>query len=101
MALQSEIDRSLAAGMRQVTMRELDAELNALGYEREPDSRAAGTAKNLDTGNTYPSVTWGTREADTKQSAFHVDSRRDDRFKRLQELRRWTFVVSRGSIVSV
>lgn len=101
LGLNVEIESSLHAGMRQVTLRELDAELKALGYQRALDMRASCIAKNMDTGNTYPCVTYGVSEVDTGMSAFHVNARRDERFKALQELRRWTFVVQRGAIVGV
>lgn len=99
--LDREIESSLKAGMRQVSLQQLDAELVALGYVRDTDTRCACTAKNLTTGNTYPCVTFGVKESDSGLSAFHVAARRDDNFRRLQELRFWTFVVSRGSIVAV
>ena len=38
-------------------------------------------------GQTYPSLSTGIKEADTGRSAFHVDARRDTKFRTLQELR--------------
>ncbi len=96
-----EYDTMLAAGVERLTYRGLDRRLAALGYEREFDSRCAGAAKNLTTGNTYASVTWGVRERDTKQSAFHFQSRRDTNFQNLQQLRQDVFVFVRGSIITI
>jgi len=99
--LQREIQTSLVAGMRQVTMAQLDAELQALGYSRMPNSRCACIATNGRTANTYPCVTYGLRENGTGLSAFHVDARRDARFRALQQLRFVTFAVVRGSYISI
>ena len=100
-SLTAEIKANLAAGMRRVTVAEMDRELAALGYRRRPDSRCAGTAHNLTTGNHYPCITYGVDEADTGMSAFNVDARRDAKFKLLQAFRFNTFAVSQGRIVSV
>ena len=96
-----EVKRTLEYGGRQVSMATLDAELEALGYRRAPDSRCTCIAKNMSTGNTYPCVTWGVQEIDTGMSAFHYMARRDANFTRLQELRFSTFAVARGQYVSV
>ena len=99
--LAAEIAVSLAAGMRRVTVAELDRELADLGYRRGKDSRCTCTAQNMATGNHYPCTTYGVDEADTGMSAFNVDARRDANFKALQALRFNTFAVSQGRMVSV
>jgi hypothetical protein len=99
--LQKEIDSSRAAGMEWISIPELDARLETLGYRRDPDSRCVCVTKNLTTGNTYPCVTWDVQEIDTGMSAFHVNARRDERFRKLQELRFNTFAVLGGKYISL
>lgn len=99
--LEREIAAMLKAGGRQVSMVAMRAELLELGYELEMDMRASGVARNLTTGNSYPSVTYGVREIDTRMSAFHFQARRDPNFKALQAWRFWTFAVVRGAMVTV
>jgi hypothetical protein len=101
MNLELEVTESLRSGGKQLTMAALKAEVESLGYRINRDMRAVGVAKNMTTGNTYQSVTFGLDEADTGRSAFHFESRRDGNFKALQELRRRSFVVSRGAMVTV
>lgn len=96
-----EFSALVKAGVERVRLLELDTRLEVLGYEREPDSRCAGIAKNMTTGNTYKCVTWSVRERDTKQSAYHYQSRRDARFKKMQQLRQAVFVYARGCIITI
>lgn len=98
---QVELSEMLQAGVEQVSMGELDARLQALGYERRPDSRATGVFRNLTAGRSFNGATWGVREMDTKQSAYHYQSRRDAKFKALQQLRQDVCVVVRGTIVTI
>lgn len=99
--LTREIETSLAAGMERLTLAQVDARLKALGYRRELDMRAAGVARNLTTGNMYPSVSFGIAEVDTGMSAFHFKARRDANFKALQAMRYNTFAVIRGAYLGL
>lgn len=99
--LATEIQNRESSGMAMLDWREYQHRLANIGYEIESDSRTPCRAKNMSTGNTYPCVTWGVRERDTKMSAFHVDARRDENFERLQTFRRYTFAVVKGAIYEV
>lgn len=91
----------LKAGVEQVTVQEINRRLQALGYELEPNSRCSGIARNLTTDTSFKCVTWGVREQDTKRGAYHFQSRRDERFKAMQQLRQDVFAYVRGYIVTI
>lgn len=92
-----EIERVKACGMREIPRAAFLAELDRLGY-----SLIESDCFNYrNTCNEIPydarSVSYY-REKDTGKRAFHVDARRDDKFRELQKIRRECFVVSRGRI---
>ena len=87
-------------GEEKITVAELDRRLAALGYERQTDMTAIGPVRCSD-GVVYTGINYGVREIDTKMRAFHVDARRDSRFKELQEMRRRLFCVVSGRILTV
>ena len=91
----------LSVGVAQVTVPEIAKRLRAFGYELQPGSRCSGTARNMTTGASYKCVTWGVREQDTKQSAYHFESRRDAQFKAMQQLRQEVFAYVRGYIITI
>lgn len=99
--LRIEVESALRAGMKLVSLAELDEMIDQLGYARDKSMRCTCIAKNLATGNTYPNVSFGVREKDTKRSAFHFESRRDENFKKLQEIRFDTFSVVRDQWLSL
>lgn len=99
--LDIEVEASLKAGARQMTLPVIRTELRRIGYEIDPGTRAAGVFRNLDTGNNYPGATYGVCEIDTRMSAFHYQARRDANFRALQEFRQWTFTVSGGRMVTI
>ena len=100
-SLAVEIAFELAGGAEQVTVAELDRRLANLGYKRYKITIASGTARNLSTGNTYPSTTYGLKEIDTGMSAFHFTARRDEKFKALQKLRSKIFAVRAGRMITI
>jgi hypothetical protein len=102
--LAAEIARLLAHGSRQLTLAELKGEYAALGYALDDDTRCHGTARLMSGGSegaTFPCTTIGVVEADTRQSAFHRDARRDANFRAMQALRGDAFAVVGGRILSV
>ncbi|MDE2104556.1 MAG: hypothetical protein KGL39_45395 [Patescibacteria group bacterium] len=104
-SLDQEIKRRLASGRRQLTLRQLTDEVEALGYKLDRTMDARGQAKILTgdhAGETYPCLTTGIKEADTGLSAFNVNARRDANFTALQQLRRSDdFAVVRGFILDL
>ena len=99
--LKREVEGYIQAGCERITLGEFDRRLQALGYKRDLSSRCSAMSLNLTTGNSFPAVTFNPMEIDTKRSAYHFESRRDDNFKALQEMRLSTVVVHRGAIYSV
>lgn len=100
--LRREIQRRDAAGIERVSMAELRRRYQELGYDfdRSFDCRATATIMTgPGAGDTYPCCTTGVIECDTRRSAFHVESRRDRNFERMQELRfSGPYAISRGYI---
>ena len=100
-SLAVEIAFQLARGAQQVTVAELDRRLGSLGYKRYRITLASGTARNMSTGNAYPSTTYGLKEIDTGMSAFHFTARRDEKFKALKKLCSKTFAIRRGRMITI
>ena len=99
-----EMKRNLSAGMRLVSLQEMAAEFEAIGYEFDDSMACNCIAKNMTgpgAGESFPCRTLSPREIDTKISAFNIDARRDDNFKRMQALRNEVFAISKGRIVTV
>lgn len=73
----------------------------ALGYRVDFDAQADCLARYMTgprAGEAYPQRTFGVREADTGRSAFHYESRRDDRFAAMQALRLHAYYLAAGRI---
>ena len=99
---QDEVARRLAWGMERVSLQGLIARVEALGYRLDRDLDCRSTARDMKTGDSYPCLTTGLKEANTGVSAFHYrDARRDNNFQALQALRRSTFAVLRGAIFDI
>lgn len=97
-------DLMVSTGMRAVTLSEAEYELALLGYELDRSMDARCRAKWMTgalAGETYPTTTTCIRQCDDKLSAFNADARRDANYTALRELRRTTFVVSRGGIIEL
>jgi len=73
------------------TMSEIVFMLKKIGYKLDRKMDCRGMAKWMTgerSGETYPCLTTGIIESDTKRSAFHFKSRRDRNFDELQFLRK-------------
>ena len=97
--LKAEIEYRLSIGCRLVSVREMERQFRALGYALDRHLDCRSIARYLDGGRSYPSCTTGVRDVDTGRSAFHVDARRDNNFRVMQQLRLEIFAVSRGHIL--
>jgi len=100
--MQQEITRRLAAGCRQLTLDRLDYILRTLGYTLDRRLDCRGTARYLDTGDTYPATTTGIKHIRSGLSFAHVDAPKDDNFKKLQQFRYSApFVVLNDSLLEI
>lgn len=100
--LQTEIKHRLAHGCTQLTLKELTDQLHALGYELVRDEDCKHNAVYVsgpEAGRSYPAISTGIREIDTQQSAYHYDSRRDAKYRKMQALRWDTFTVTDGRLL--
>lgn len=91
-------------GRELLSIAEFGRRFAALGYtvDRSMDCRAP--AKYLTgplAGESYLCCTTGINEADTGLSAFHYQARREDNFRKMQELRNSICAISRGAILEV
>ncbi len=101
-AIEAEIAARLAMGCEQLSVAEMGARFQALGYklDRSLDCRhVARIMSGKRAGESYPAISTGVREADSGLSAFNVDARRDDNFRAMQKLRQDIFAVTRGAIL--
>lgn len=103
--LTDEIAHRVAIGMRHLTIAELMGEYARLGYVLDRTMDAHCTARYMTgerAGAAYPCTTAGLRERDTGRTAWNIESRRDENFRRMQALRNEVFAVTpRGSILEV
>jgi hypothetical protein len=95
-----EAGRRLAVGCRQFrSLQEMRDAYRALGYIIHDPCYAQ--ARDMETGESYPNVSYMMREADSRVSAYHYqDARRDENFRAMQELRQSSFALVRGRIHS-
>lgn len=101
--LDDELDRRRRRGHNPVALHQLTAVLAGIGYrlDRALDCRSDNRyLSGPDMGRSYPAVNACIVEADTGLSFANVMARRDDNFRRLQELRfsGELFAVVRGRI---
>ena len=97
-------DVAAKLGMEIVPVGEMERRVRALGYELDRDLDCRAVSRVLTgphAGLSYPCITTGLREADTKRSAFHYQARRDGRFKDLQALRGTIAAISRGALLEI
>lgn len=104
-ALQQELARRAARGQRPVTVAWIEQELRKLGYRlgKEPCRSTCRYITGEFAGQTYPCDTRQIFEVDSGLTFCNVNARRDDNFKRLQEVRfngKW-FAVVRGCIMEL
>ncbi|HUD30573.1 hypothetical protein HJG53_16305 [Sphingomonas sp. ID1715] len=89
-ALANELAARAADGWHPVTLNEIKRQLRGLGYALDRSLDCRSTAQIMTgprAGKTYPTLSTGIKEADTGRSAFHVEARRDARFRAMQNLR--------------
>ena len=105
-SLEIELAARAALGQRPTTVAHIGAVLGALGYRLDRSMDCKSLARYMQgprTGQSYPVITTGIKEADTGRSFVHFESRRNDNFKKLQELRfnQELFAVVRGHILEI
>ena len=94
---EKEIQSLLDAGMEQITIKQFEYRVLSCGYRRDKSMDFNYT--NSGNAYTYQAKSAGNyKDCNTGSSAFHYQGRRDEKFHRLQEMRRSCFVVSRGVI---
>jgi len=89
-ALANELAARAADGWHPVTLNEIKRQLRGLGYALVRSLDCRSTAQIMTgprAGKTYPTLSTSIKEADTGRSAFHVEARRDARFRAMQNLR--------------
>ena len=100
--IQREITRRLAAGCQQLTLDQLEYILRTLGYTLDRRLDCRGTARYLDTDDTYPATTTGVKHIRSGLPFAHSDAPKDANFKKLQQLRyNAPFVVLNDSLLEI
>ena len=105
-SLEIELAERAKRGFQPVTIKVMNATLNTLGYELNRERDCYSTNRWMTgprAGQSYPAINTGVREVDTKLEFCHVDARRDENFKTLQEWRGddRLFAVVRGCILEI
>lgn len=91
-------------GARQVSVAQFKAEFAALGYSFDASGACKSVARYMSgprAGETYPANSWRPVQSDDGLCAWHVDARRDEKFKAMQKLRNEIFAVHAGYIIEV
>ncbi len=89
-------------GRQHVTLAVAATLLATMGYriDRDRDAKCVARLMNGEReGQTFPCLTTGINEADTGRSFAHIDSRRDDNFRALQQFRSDFFSSNRTHII--
>jgi fructose 1,6-bisphosphatase len=106
MLITKELERRVIEGNKPKTLVNIKQALANIGYELEPFSRCHFNARWLsgpNAGESYPAISTGIRESDTKLSFAHYEARRDKRFHELQSMRfsgEW-YAVIKNSIFEI
>jgi hypothetical protein len=102
----AEVERRKRRGYAPKTLRQLNASLGRLGYrlDRSCDCLSVNryiTGENA--GESYPAINAYVVESDTGLSFAHVSARRDENYRRLQELRfsGELYAVVRGRVLEI
>ena len=88
--LEKEIADRIAQGNAPMTLSAIKEELRAIGYclDRTMDCRSNAKWMTGDrAGETYPCITTGIKESDSGLSFANGNARRDDNFRKLQDMR--------------
>jgi hypothetical protein len=104
--LQAEIERRISSGAERITVAELQRRLLAIGYKLDKGSACTCMARWLTgeaVGTSYPCKTYDVKQADNGLSAFNINARRDDNFRKLQAMRSEErfYIVSGGYMVEM
>jgi hypothetical protein len=100
--IQDEIDRKVAEGKKRCTIAKLESLYNDLGYGFARSHDCRSIAQHITgpyAGASYPVLTLYIIQLDNRQSAFHIESRRDSNFEAMQQLRKTYFAVAPSHIV--
>jgi len=105
-AVNVEVAHLLASGSRQVDLKTFDQELRTIGYRLDRGMDCTSLNRYMTgerAGQSYPAVNMYPVQVSDGVSAFHVDSRRDANFQRLQEMRLndELFALHRGRIYKI
>lgn len=102
--LDSEIEYRRAIGCAVVSVAEMERRFLALGYRLDRRMDCRSVARHMTgphAGQSYPCVSTGVVEVDTRLSAWNVSARRDANFRAMQQLRQDVCAVTRGAILEV
>ena len=104
--LEIELAERAKRGFYPVTIQEMNATLNTIGYELNRERDCYSNNRYMTgprAGQSYPAINTGVREMDTKLEFCNVDARRDENFKTLQKWRGECslFAVVRGCILEI
>ncbi len=91
-----EAEIETPAGMEKMELNSALNYLDFLGYKLKPENCFNYFNGSNDT--KYPARSIYLVEKDTGLSAFHIDARRDENFKKLQTFRRSVFVSAKGRV---
>lgn len=95
-----------ASGSKQISMAQLEREINAIGYTLDRSDDCKGNNKYVTgprEGIIYPAVNLHPIEKDTRMSFANVNSRRDSNYKALKKMRKneTFFCLIRGRICTL
>ncbi|MBQ0600921.1 hypothetical protein J7S78_14070 [Klebsiella oxytoca] len=102
-AVHREIERSLNAGMSQVTIKKLTEILKDIGYRFDRSMDTCSQAQIITgdgAGDTYPTLVLYPIQ-DDGVSAFHYQARRDANYQKLKKIRNNLFAVFNNRIVVI
>lgn len=88
--LQAEIDHLVSNGSKQVSFEEMASMLKQLGYKISKKDGCYSRNRHMTgpcAGRSYPAFNLYVTEASSGLGASNVDARRDDNYKKMQEIR--------------
>lgn len=103
-SIQREIERSLAAGIKRVTLKEMARMVKEAGYRFDRDMDCRSIAKIMTgpgAGDSYPTCSLYPVQADDGLSAFHYQARRDGNYEKLKVIRNEFFAVSSNHVIVI
>lgn len=88
--IQSELAARAANGYRPSTVKAMTQTLRSIGYRLDRSMDCKHQSRYMTgprAGSSYPAISTGIREIDSGKSFAHFDARRDENFKKLQDMR--------------